>query len=341
MEARLLAVLTRWLRVRCRCRRCAGSWGSPGRRSTSTGDGARRKGRPGWRSVPGGRSGHRPLIPAELEDEIVRLRKELAAGQWGPDDRLPPGPRRGVGRCRRWPRSTGCWSAAVWSYPQPHKRPLRRRGGASSGPAPTRPGRSTPPAGSLSDGQGDVDHGSPRRPFPGAAAARVFSAPPATPPGTPFAHAASRVGTARPMSCPTTGPVFHPPIPQRRRKVAFERDLRALGIRHILSSPGHPQTCGKLERFHQTLKRWLRAQPPALDPRPAPNASSIPSRPSTTISAPTGPSTEPPPPNAGPPTTPARPGAPLAGPTPRQPPRRPQRPATSSGATTRSPSAAT
>lgn len=44
-------------------------------------------------------------------------------------------------------------------------------------------------------------------------------------------------------------------------EVAFERDLRSLGIHHILSTPGHPQTCGKLERFHQTLKKWLRTQP--------------------------------------------------------------------------------
>ncbi|GIK77896.1 MAG: transposase [Acidobacteria bacterium] len=28
-------------------------------------------------------------------------------------------------------------------------------------------------------------------------------------------------------------------------------------------SPGHPQTQGKIERFHQTLKRWLAARPPA------------------------------------------------------------------------------
>ena len=49
-------------------------------------------------------------------------------------------------------------------------------------------------------------------------------------------------------------------------EVAFERDLRALGVRHIRSTPGHPQTCGKLERFHQTLKRWLRAQPLARTP---------------------------------------------------------------------------
>jgi transposase InsO family protein len=47
----------------------------------------------------------------------------------------------------------------------------------------------------------------------------------------------------------------------------FERDLRALGIGHIRSSPGHPQTCGKLERFHQTLKKWLAGQPLARSPR--------------------------------------------------------------------------
>src|SRR4051794_8221067 len=39
----------------------------------------------------------------------------------------------------------------------------------------------------------------------------------------------------------------------------FERSLRDLGARHIPSSPGHPQTCGKLERSHQTTKRWLAA----------------------------------------------------------------------------------
>lgn len=46
----------------------------------------------------------------------------------------------------------------------------------------------------------------------------------------------------------------------------FERSLRGLGIRHIPSSPGHPQTCGKLERSHQTTKRWLRAVGPAASP---------------------------------------------------------------------------
>lgn len=40
---------------------------------------------------------------------------------------------------------------------------------------------------------------------------------------------------------------------------AFERSLRSLGVRHLPSSPAHPQTCGKLERSHQTTKRWLAA----------------------------------------------------------------------------------
>jgi transposase InsO family protein len=40
----------------------------------------------------------------------------------------------------------------------------------------------------------------------------------------------------------------------------FEANLRALGVRTINSTPYHPQTCGKIERFWQTLKKWLRAR---------------------------------------------------------------------------------
>jgi RNA-directed DNA polymerase len=38
---------------------------------------------------------------------------------------------------------------------------------------------------------------------------------------------------------------------------AFEDYLRALRIRHIYCAPHHPQTNGKLERFHETLKTRL------------------------------------------------------------------------------------
>ena len=42
---------------------------------------------------------------------------------------------------------------------------------------------------------------------------------------------------------------------------AFEAELRRLGVTQKNSRPSHPTTCGKVERFQQTLKRWLRAQP--------------------------------------------------------------------------------
>jgi transposase InsO family protein len=45
--------------------------------------------------------------------------------------------------------------------------------------------------------------------------------------------------------------------------VALERELVALGIKLTHSKPYHPQTCGKVERLHQTLKNWLTRQPAA------------------------------------------------------------------------------
>ena len=46
-------------------------------------------------------------------------------------------------------------------------------------------------------------------------------------------------------------------------RVALEVALGLRGIRFSHSRPYHPQTCGKIERFHQTQKKWLTAQPPA------------------------------------------------------------------------------
>jgi transposase InsO family protein len=43
----------------------------------------------------------------------------------------------------------------------------------------------------------------------------------------------------------------------------FETLIGRLGITQKNGSPSHPQTQGKIERFHQTLKHWLRRQPPA------------------------------------------------------------------------------
>jgi transposase-like protein len=41
----------------------------------------------------------------------------------------------------------------------------------------------------------------------------------------------------------------------------LEHELRRLNILQKNSRPNHPTTCGKAERFQQTLKKWLRAQP--------------------------------------------------------------------------------
>ena len=43
----------------------------------------------------------------------------------------------------------------------------------------------------------------------------------------------------------------------------FEAQLHRLKVRQINSTPNHPTTCGKVERFHQTLKKWLTGQPRA------------------------------------------------------------------------------
>jgi transposase InsO family protein len=48
---------------------------------------------------------------------------------------------------------------------------------------------------------------------------------------------------------------------------AMEAELLALGIGVKHSRPYHPQTCGKVERFHQTMKKYLSAQDPPATKR--------------------------------------------------------------------------
>jgi hypothetical protein len=45
----------------------------------------------------------------------------------------------------------------------------------------------------------------------------------------------------------------------------LEHELRRLGVDQKNGKPNHPQTQGKVERFQQTVKKWLAAQPPAPD----------------------------------------------------------------------------
>jgi transposase InsO family protein len=53
------------------------------------------------------------------------------------------------------------------------------------------------------------------------------------------------------------------------RPATFETNLATLGCQSIASTPHHPQTCGKIERFWQTLKKWLRAREHSHGPHAA------------------------------------------------------------------------
>jgi transposase InsO family protein len=56
-----------------------------------------------------------------------------------------------------------------------------------------------------------------------------------------------------------------PALSGRRRgwRSTLETTALALGVQPICSSTYHPQTCGKNERTHQTCQKWLRRRPPA------------------------------------------------------------------------------
>lgn len=90
-----------------------------------------------------------------------------------------------------------------------------------------------------------------------ATARRVTKAPHVV---ATFHQAAARYGY--PASVLTdNGAVFN--ARSRKGRTALEIELAMLGIVYKHSRPYHPQTCGKIERWHQTLKRYLDRQPDA------------------------------------------------------------------------------
>lgn len=91
-------------------------------------------------------------------------------------------------------------------------------------------------------------------------AAQAFTTVTATDVVTVFRQGFQRFG--HPASVLTdNGAIFNAKF--RHGRGAFELELANHNIIYKHSRPYHPQTCGKIERFHQTLKKALTQQPPA------------------------------------------------------------------------------
>jgi transposase InsO family protein len=75
-----------------------------------------------------------------------------------------------------------------------------------------------------------------------------------------FHGAAARHGL--PASLLTDNGAVFTAVP-RKGRCAIELETARLGIRYVHSRPYHPQTCGKVERCHPTLKLFLAKQRPA------------------------------------------------------------------------------
>ena len=196
-------------------------------------------------------------VAAELEDEIVRLRKQLS--EEGLDAGAATIHWHLSRRHDQVPSTSTIWRILKrrgFITPQPRKRPQSSliRFAAE---LPNECWQSDVTHWPLADGT-DVeiiniidDHSR------YAIASTAFTVVKATDVVAVFTAARQRHGT--PASVLTdNGAVFT--ARYRNGTTAFETELAALGVTYKHSAPYHPQTCGKVERFHQTLKKFLTAQ---------------------------------------------------------------------------------
>jgi transposase InsO family protein len=91
-------------------------------------------------------------------------------------------------------------------------------------------------------------------------ASRAFSTAKAADVVEVFRSATDLHGTPASLLC-DNGAVFT--ATPRGGKVLLQLEMERLGVVAKNSRPYHPQTCGKVERLHQTLKRYLVRQAPA------------------------------------------------------------------------------
>ena len=200
-------------------------------------------------------------IANDLEDEIVEIRKELAkAGYEAGAATIAFHLERRHGTA---PAVSTIWRVlTAWGFvtPQPHKRPKSSyvRFAAEQ---PNERWQADITHWPLADGyDAEIlnlidDHS---RLCVASTARPVFKGRDVD---ATFRHAAATYGDPASLLS-DNGAVFTGRY-RRRGRVMLEVTLNERGILFTHSRPYHPQTCGKVERFHQTLKRWLTTQPPA------------------------------------------------------------------------------
>ena len=196
--------------------------------------------------------------PVDLEDAIVALRKELsddghdhgaATIQWH------------LGRDRRFQRVPSLATVhrilqrRGFVTPQPHKRP-KNSWCRFEAPAPNEMWQIDATDWTIATGVAKVfniidDHSRV------ACRSRAVEAATSEQAWTTFCQAAQRWGLPAGVLS-DNGLCFSGKL--RGFEVLFEANLRDGGIRPITGRGYHPQTTGKVERFQQTLKKWLRHQ---------------------------------------------------------------------------------
>lgn len=207
---------------------------------------------------------HSPqAIPAEVEDTIVRLRKQLTR------DGLDAGAETIAAHLARTaptgsvPATSTIWrilSRRGFVVPQPQKRP-RSSWHRFAADQPNERWQADTTHWRLADGADveilNIEDDHSRLLLTSLARARVTG--PVV--DSTFQKAFTRWGI--PASVLTDNGAVFTGTPRRGGRVALEVTLGRLGVRFDHSRPNHPTTCGKVERLQQTEKKWLAAQPPA------------------------------------------------------------------------------
>jgi transposase InsO family protein len=202
-------------------------------------------------------------ISAELEEEIIRLRKELTEISDG--DHGPATIQWHLGRQQRRavPSEATIWRVLVrrgFVVPEPRKRPKSSYRRFEAG-APNELWQTDFIEWTIATGVVKVfsfidDHS--------RVALSVKAVREATTEAAWDAFSAAASGWGVPLGqLSDNGLCFSGKL--RGFEVYFETQLRAIGVVPKTSRPHHPQTCGKVERFQQTLKKWLRRRPLAGD----------------------------------------------------------------------------